>query len=81
MTAEAAQKYVSTQLFTKAQVDSNVMGINDAYMWVTLFCAAGVILSLFLRDVRKDNKRKEKQDKKQEMTLLPAPKEANQDAR
>lgn len=57
------------------------MGINDAYMWVTLFCAPGVILSLFLRDVRKDKKRKEKQDKKQEMTLLPAPKEANQDAR
>ncbi|MCC9089062.1 MULTISPECIES: DHA2 family efflux MFS transporter permease subunit [Bacillus] len=81
MTAEAAQKYVSTQLFTKAQVDSNVMGINDAYMWVTLFCAAGVILSLFLRDVRKDKKRKDQQHKKQEMTLLPAPKEANQDAR
>ncbi len=29
------------------------MGINDAYMWVTLFCAAGVILSLFLRALQK----------------------------
>lgn len=81
MTAEAAQQYVSTQLFTKAQVDSNVMGINDAYLWVTLFCVAGVILSLFLRDVRKDPKRKDQQQKKQELTLLPAPKEANQDVR
>ncbi|MGE6630772.1 DHA2 family efflux MFS transporter permease subunit [Bacillus sp. NPDC077027] len=80
MTASAAQQYVYTQLFTKAQVESNVMGINDAYMWVTLFCVAGVILSLFLRDVRKDKKRKDEQHKKQELTLLPAPKEANHDA-
>ena len=51
------------------------MGINDAFMWATIFAVIGVVLSLFLRDVRKD---KQRAKKKEELSLLPAPKEVKE---
>jgi hypothetical protein len=74
---ETAKTYVYSHIYKHASLDSNVMGINDAFMWATLFCVAGVILSLFLRDVRKDKLRAEKK-KKEELSLLPAPKEVKE---
>ncbi|MCY8523063.1 DHA2 family efflux MFS transporter permease subunit [Bacillus atrophaeus] len=74
---DTAKTYVYSHIYKHAMLDSNVMGINDAFMWATLFSVAGVILSLFLRDVRKDKKRAEKK-KKEELSLLPAPKEVKE---
>ncbi|WEY95473.1 MFS transporter [Bacillus subtilis] len=72
---DTAKTYVYSHIYKHASLDSNVMGINDAFMWATLFCVAGLILSIFLRDVRKDKLRKKK---KEELSLLPAPKEAKE---
>lgn len=73
---EQAQQYVVKYLTGQAQLNSNVMGINDAFMWAAGFCVIGLVLSLFLRDVRKDKLRRK--NKAQELTLLPAPKEAKE---
>ncbi|MFP3877123.1 DHA2 family efflux MFS transporter permease subunit [Bacillus paralicheniformis] len=73
---EQAQQYVVKYLTGQAQLNSNVMGINDAFMWAAGFCVIGLVLSLFLRDVRKD--KLQRKNKAEELTLLPAPKEAKE---
>ncbi|MCY8279347.1 MFS transporter, partial [Bacillus inaquosorum] len=77
MSYDTAKTYVYSHLYKHASLDSNVMGINDAFMWATIFCVFGLILSLFLRDVRRDKARAEKK-KKEELSLLPAPKEVKE---
>ncbi|MBU8788487.1 MULTISPECIES: DHA2 family efflux MFS transporter permease subunit [Bacillus] len=76
ISAEQAQQYVMKYLAGQSQLNSNVMGINDAFMWAAGLCIVGLVLSLFLRDVRKDKERKKYKEK--ELTLLPAPKEAKE---
>ncbi|MCM3002706.1 DHA2 family efflux MFS transporter permease subunit [Priestia koreensis] len=69
---EQAKTYAMQLLGGKMQIDANVMGINDAFYWSSILCVVGTFLSLFLRDVRKD---KAKQ-KREELPMLPSPKEA-----
>lgn len=76
ISAAQAQQYVMKNLAGQAQLNSNVLGINDAFMWAAGLCIVGLVLSLFLRDVRKDKERKK--NKAEELTLLPAPKEAKE---
>ncbi|MCP6682487.1 DHA2 family efflux MFS transporter permease subunit [Bacillus nakamurai] len=75
MSLDAAKTTVYSYLYKTATLNSNVMGINDAFMWATIFAVIGVVLSLFLRDVRKD---KQRAKKKEELSLLPAPKEVKE---
>lgn len=60
MSLDAAKQTVYSYLYKTASLNSNVMGINDAFMWATIFAVIGVVLSLFLRDVRKDKQRAKK---------------------
>lgn len=53
--AEAQARAVAT-LAGQAQLHSTVTGINDAFFWTSIISAAGLALSVFLRDVRKDPK-------------------------
>ncbi|PZE21110.1 DHA2 family efflux MFS transporter permease subunit [Paenibacillus xerothermodurans] len=54
MTLDQARQYAMSVLAGQTQLHANVLGINDAFYWATAFCIAGILLSLFLRDVRKD---------------------------
>ncbi|KKI90734.1 MFS transporter [Bacillus sp. SA1-12] len=63
---EQAKQYALSLLSGQMQLQSNVMGINDAFYWAAAFCVGGIILSLFLRDVRKE---------KQAVAMLPPPEE------
>ncbi|MDQ0220834.1 DHA2 family efflux MFS transporter permease subunit [Peribacillus cavernae] len=71
-TAEQARQTAMTLISGQIQLQSNVLGINDAFFWATGFAVAGLVLSLFLRDVRKDKKREEAKRRK-EIPLLPSP--------
>ncbi|SFC84885.1 drug resistance transporter, EmrB/QacA subfamily [Bacillus sp. OV322] len=71
-TAASAQQTAISLLSGQIQLQSNVMGINDAFFWATGFTVVGLILSFFLRDVRKDKKKQEAK-KKNEIQLLPSP--------
>ncbi|MDA1476115.1 DHA2 family efflux MFS transporter permease subunit [Bacillus changyiensis] len=55
-----AKQYVVQYMVGQSQLKSNVMGINDAFIWAVGFCIVGIVLSLFLRDVRKDRYSKKK---------------------
>lgn len=51
---EQAQGMLSSALYGQASQYASVMGINDAFVWATLFAFVGFVLSFFMRDVRKD---------------------------
>ncbi|WP_026694465.1 DHA2 family efflux MFS transporter permease subunit [Peribacillus kribbensis] len=74
---QQAQTTVMTQMATQANVQATVNGINDAFYWATGIALVGLILSFFLRDVRKDKVREaekaEKAKNKDDVLLLPAP--------
>lgn len=71
-----AKQIVYSHLLKQANVEANVMGINDAFLLTALLCGIGAIFALFLRDVRKDHLRKKA--RKKNVQLLPAPKEVNE---
>jgi EmrB/QacA subfamily drug resistance transporter len=54
--AEQAQSLMTSTLYGQAAQYASVQGINDAFLWATAFAFVGLILSFFLRDVRKDKK-------------------------
>ncbi|MES9802691.1 MFS transporter, partial [Priestia megaterium] len=43
----------TTTLAGKVQAQATVQGINDAFYWTVIIAIIGLILSFFLRDVRK----------------------------
>ncbi|MDR7074000.1 DHA2 family efflux MFS transporter permease subunit [Fictibacillus barbaricus] len=69
-----AQQQAIKFLFGKANQQSAVYGINDAFIWATVISAIGLVLSLFLRDVRKDKVKAAAPAQKDEVLLLPSPK-------
>lgn len=71
-----AQQTAIQTLFGKASQQSAIFGINDAFIWSTIISAIGLVLSLFLRDVRKDKVQEEAvpPPQNEEVLLLPAPK-------
>ncbi|MCK6255580.1 DHA2 family efflux MFS transporter permease subunit [Fictibacillus sp. KIGAM418] len=71
-----AQQQAIQILFGKASQQSSINGINDAFIIATVISAIGLVLSLFLRDVRKDKVREAAAPvpQKEEVLLLPAPK-------
>jgi hypothetical protein len=69
-----AQQQAIKFLFGKANQQSAVSGINDAFIWATVISAIGLVLSLFLRDVRKDKVKAAAPAQKDEVLLLPSPK-------
>ncbi|WP_409299979.1 DHA2 family efflux MFS transporter permease subunit [Peribacillus sp. SCS-155] len=71
-TAEQAQQTAISILQGQILLQSNVLGMNDAFYWATGFAVVGLILSLFLRDVRKDKERREAKLNK-DVKLLPSP--------
>ncbi|WP_068616678.1 DHA2 family efflux MFS transporter permease subunit [Paenibacillus tuaregi] len=71
-----AKTQAVTMLAGQVKMESTVQGINDAFYWATIISVAGLVLSFFLRDVRKDKDRLAKKKLKNgEMLMLPAPKE------
>ncbi|PLT32223.1 DHA2 family efflux MFS transporter permease subunit [Bacillus sp. V5-8f] len=71
-TAEQAQATAMQLINGQILIQSNVQGMNDAFWWATGFAVAGLVLSLFLRDVRKDKVREEIQSEN-DVKLLPSP--------
>jgi hypothetical protein len=70
-----AQSQAVQILAGRAGQQSSIAGINDAFIWATVISAIGLVLSLFLRDVRKDKANvSAPEQKKEEVLLLPAPK-------
>ncbi|MNS44510.1 Multidrug export protein EmrB [compost metagenome] len=69
-----AKTQAVTMLAGHVKMEATVQGINDAFFWATLISVAGLVLSFFLRDVRKDKDRLAKKERK-ETLMLPAPKE------
>lgn len=69
-----AKTQAVTMLAGQVKMESTVQGINDAFFWATIISVAGLVLSFFLRDVRKDKDRLAKKERK-ETLMLPAPKE------
>ncbi|MGC4376850.1 DHA2 family efflux MFS transporter permease subunit [Fictibacillus sp. Mic-4] len=70
-------KQMAVSLFTgQVSLQSTVNGINDAFYWATGLTIVGLLLSFFLRDVRKDKnvKREKTVENEKEILLLPAPK-------
>lgn len=72
-TSEQAQETAMSLISTQIQGQANVMGINDAFFWATGFAVVGIVLSLFLRDVRKDKTFKQTKQEKLDVPLLPSP--------
>lgn len=54
MPASQASETAATMLAGQASQQAAIMGINDAFFWAMGFSIIGLILSFFLRDVRKD---------------------------
>ncbi|MGA8943086.1 MAG: DHA2 family efflux MFS transporter permease subunit [Thermoactinomyces sp.] len=52
---EQAQVMLTDALHGQAVRYASVMGINDAFVWATVLAFVGFLLSLFMRDVRKDH--------------------------
>ncbi|RUT36306.1 DHA2 family efflux MFS transporter permease subunit [Paenibacillus zeisoli] len=69
-----AKTQAVTMLAGHVKMEATVQGINDAFFWATLISVAGLVLSFFLRDVRKDKDRLAKKEHT-ETLMLPAPKE------
>jgi MFS family permease len=72
-TSEQAQETALSLISSQIQGQANVMGINDAFFWATGFAIAGIVLSLFLRDVRKDKAMKQAKQEPLDVPLLPSP--------
>ncbi|SIR95202.1 drug resistance transporter, EmrB/QacA subfamily [Peribacillus simplex] len=72
-TSEQAQETAMSLISSQIQGQANVMGINDAFFWATGFAIAGIVLSLFLRDVRKDKAMKKDKQEHLDVPLLPSP--------
>ena len=75
-----AQKQALTTLAGKVQAQATVQGINDAFYWTVIIAIIGLILSFFLRDVRKDAVVEVEETEKEttdDIRMLPAPKDMN----
>ena len=72
-TSEQAQETAMSLISSQIQGQANVKGINDAFFWATGFAIAGIVLSLFLRDVRKDKAMKQAKQEPLDVPLLPSP--------
>ncbi|MFC7440223.1 DHA2 family efflux MFS transporter permease subunit [Laceyella putida] len=57
MPVAKAQETVASLLYGQASQHAAVSGINDAFWWATGFALLGFILSFFMRDVRKDQRK------------------------
>ncbi|MCZ8516443.1 DHA2 family efflux MFS transporter permease subunit [Paenibacillus filicis] len=70
-----AQSQAVSALAGQAKLQSTVMGINDAFFWTTIISVFGLVLSVFLRDVRKDKNRAGEAPVpvEPEVIMLPAP--------
>ncbi|MBP1999283.1 DHA2 family multidrug resistance protein [Paenibacillus shirakamiensis] len=68
-----AKTQAATALAGQVKLESSVQGINDAFFWATMISVVGLVLSFFLRDVRKDKVRQAKKDENVELLMLPAP--------
>ncbi|WP_394548772.1 DHA2 family efflux MFS transporter permease subunit [Priestia aryabhattai] len=79
LSQDQAQQQALTILSGKMTQQGTIQGINDAFYWATAISVIGLILSFFLRDVRKDKVVEEKKSKAQEedIRMLPAPKSIN----
>lgn len=79
LSQDEAQQQALTILSGKMTQQSTIQGINDAFYWATAISVIGLILSFFLRDVRKDKVVEEKKSEAQEedIRMLPAPKSIN----
>jgi EmrB/QacA subfamily drug resistance transporter len=58
-----AKQMAASMLYGQANMNAAVLGINDAFYWAAGISFVGLVLSFFLRDVRKDHVRKEKKQK------------------
>lgn len=76
MPLEQAKTQAMALISGQVQLQSNVMGIDDAFFWASGLVIIGFILSLFLRDVRKDKNHAIKKEARKEVRMLPAPKSA-----
>lgn len=76
-----AEDMVIKMLYGQANQQAAVSGINDAFLWATFVTIIGLVLSLFLRDVRKENPSHETEtqekpeEKNPKKSPAPAPKE------
>ncbi|WP_377519630.1 DHA2 family efflux MFS transporter permease subunit [Priestia megaterium] len=79
LSQDEAQQQALTILSGKMTQQGTIQGINDAFYWATAISVIGLILSFFLRDVRKDKVVEEKKSEAQEedIRMLPAPKSIN----
>ncbi|MBU3570312.1 DHA2 family efflux MFS transporter permease subunit [Priestia aryabhattai] len=79
LSQDQAQQQALTILSGKMTQQGTIQGINDAFYWATAISVIGLILSFFLRDVRKDKVVEEKKSEAQEedIRMLPAPKSIN----
>nr|WP_240627422.1 DHA2 family efflux MFS transporter permease subunit [Thermoflavimicrobium daqui] len=63
---EQANQMLTTMLSGQAYQQAAVTGINDAFIWATVISAIALVLSFFIRDVRKDQKKSRQVDKEEE---------------
>jgi EmrB/QacA subfamily drug resistance transporter len=79
LSQDQAQQQALTILSGKMTQQGTIQGINDAFYWATAISVIGLILSFFLRDVRKDKVVEEKKSEAQQedIRMLPAPKSIN----
>lgn len=75
MQGTQAQETATMLLFGQLSKEASVMGINDAFFWATGFSIVALVLSVFLRDVRKDKRQAQKVE---ERIALPAPARADE---
>ncbi|SFS89153.1 DHA2 family efflux MFS transporter permease subunit [Marininema halotolerans] len=62
---DQAKEVFSSLFFGDVAKHAATMGINDAFYWATGFTLLGLLLSLFLRDVRKDKKKVSPEERKE----------------
>ncbi|WCK56819.1 DHA2 family efflux MFS transporter permease subunit [Aneurinibacillus sp. Ricciae_BoGa-3] len=61
--AAQAKQMAATMLYGQVNMNAAVLGINDAFYWAAGISFVGLVLSFFLRDVRKDHVRKAKKER------------------
>ncbi|OYD06854.1 MFS transporter [Paludifilum halophilum] len=71
--ADSSREALNMLLTGEAQKQAAVMGINDAFLWATGFTILGLILSFFLRDVRKDRSPHSKERPEAQPTKMEQP--------
>ncbi|WP_176585933.1 DHA2 family efflux MFS transporter permease subunit [Priestia megaterium] len=76
MSPNEANQEALTILGGNIQMQSMVNGVNDAFFWASIITLVGLVLSVFLRDVRKDPTMEGEPEgqNQQEVRMLPAPK-------